>query len=102
MQSAKIGELRQALIYAGFVTLDEQAIALGVSRSTAWTILRSTHKASGLTAATIKRILRSPQLPPRARRVIHEYIKQKCAGEFGHNQSTMRLFRVRLAKMLRK
>jgi hypothetical protein len=102
MQAAKIRELREALIHAGFVALDEQAIALGISRSTAWTILRSTHKTSGLTAATIKRILRSPQLPPRARRVIHEYIKQKCAGEFGHNHSTMRLFRMRLGKMLRK
>jgi hypothetical protein len=37
----------------------------------------------GLSAATIKRMLRSTHLPEPARRVIQEYIEQKCAGESG-------------------
>jgi hypothetical protein len=42
-QSLKIQE-----IAAGFVTLDKQAKALGVPRSTAWTIVAALHKKSGL------------------------------------------------------
>jgi hypothetical protein len=101
-QSAKIAELRQALIEAGITALDHQAVALGIWRSTAWTILRRQHKASGLSAATIKRMWRSPRLPAPARRVIQEYIEQKCAGEFGHSKSKIRLFRAQLGKMLRE
>jgi hypothetical protein len=82
-QSFKIAELRETLVSAGFDALDDQAAALGISRSTAWTILNSQHKSSGLSAATIRRILQSPQLPPGARRVLMDYIEQKCAGEFG-------------------
>jgi hypothetical protein len=44
-QSAKIRELREALVTAGFTTLNEQARALGLSRSPAWTILNGTIKA---------------------------------------------------------
>ena len=97
-QSFKIAELRETLVAAGFDALDDQAAALGISRSTAWTILNSQHKSSGLSAATIRRILRSPQLPPRAQRVIMEYIEQKCAGEYGHSKLRIRLFRARLGK----
>ena len=38
-QSSKIRELAEAVESAGFLTLDEQARALGVPRSTAWTIV---------------------------------------------------------------
>ena len=38
-QSSKIRELGEALITAGFVSLDAQARVLGLPRSTAWTIL---------------------------------------------------------------
>jgi hypothetical protein len=95
-QSAKIAELGQVLIDAGFVALDEQAVALGIWRSTAWTILRRKQKVSGLSAATINRMLRSPHLPAPARRVIKEYIEQKCAGEFGHSKSRIRGFRAQI------
>jgi len=97
-ESAKIAELEQVLIEAGFVALDAQAVALGIWRSTAWTILRRKQKVSGLSAATIKRMLRSPHLPASARRVIQEYIEQKCAGEFGHSKSRLRLFRAQIGK----
>jgi DNA invertase Pin-like site-specific DNA recombinase len=53
-QSAKIRELREALVASGFLTLDEQSKALGLSRSTTWTILKGNHKASGLSAAIIE------------------------------------------------
>src|SRR5262245_19814241 len=47
-QAAKIREIANALVNAGFATLDDQARILGVGRSTAWTILKSSHKGSGL------------------------------------------------------
>ena len=99
-QSAKIAELRQALIDAGITALEDQAVALSIRRSTAWTVLRRQHKASGLSAATIRRMWRSHRLPAPARRVIQEYIEQKCAGEFGHSKSKIRLFRAQLRILL--
>src|SRR6516164_8887194 len=39
-QSSKISELVEAVKSVGFLTLDEQAKALGLSRSTAWTVQR--------------------------------------------------------------
>jgi hypothetical protein len=59
-QAAKIRERGQSLIDAGFVTLDQQPEALGLARSTTWTILRASHKGSGLSAAGINRMLLSP------------------------------------------
>jgi hypothetical protein len=53
-QAAKIRELGHALVDAGFLTLDEQSKAVGLARSTTWTILRASHKGSGLSAAIIK------------------------------------------------
>src|SRR4029078_5757252 len=72
-QASKIAEIRPALGSAGFDTLSKQYGVLGVSRSTAWAVLRSDHKASGLSAITIKRILASPDLPPAVRRIVEEY-----------------------------
>ena len=82
-QAAKIRELGQSLIDAGFVTLDQQSEALGLARSTTWTILRASHKGSGLSAAVINRMLLSPELPPLARRKILEYTTDKLAGVYG-------------------
>src|ERR1043165_8731379 len=56
-QSAKIREIETALVASGVVGLDAQAQALGISRSTAWTILKGNHKASGLSASLVNRIL---------------------------------------------
>src|SRR5262245_54135151 len=85
-QAAKIRELGQSLIDAGFVTLDQQSEALGLARSTTWTILRASHKHSGLSAAVINRMLLSPELPPVARRNILEYTTDKLAGVYGDSQ----------------
>ena len=97
MQSAKIRELRQALAYAGFRTVDQQAKCLGLSRSTAWAVLKGNHKCSGLSAGLIKRMLASPHLPPSAREVILVYVAKKTAGAFGHNEGQLQIFRAELA-----
>ena len=95
-QCSKIRELRQALVDAGYLTLDQQTESLGLGRSTAWAILQGNHKASGLSAATIKRMLTSQQLPPPARKILLEYVEEKLAGAYGHNQTQLRKFRERL------
>jgi hypothetical protein len=82
-QSAKIQKLGQALIDAGLCTLDDQANALGLPRSTAWTILKACHKNYGLSAAVIERMLRSSKLPPRARAILVEYVEEKSFGLYG-------------------
>ncbi len=96
-QSSKIRELGDALIDAGLLTLDEQATALGLCRSTTWTIFRANHKASGLSATIINRMLMSPQLPPLARAKIVEYVQEKAAGLHGHNKMQLRRFDARLS-----
>ena len=95
-QCSKIRELRQALVKAGHLTLDQQTESLGLGRSTAWAILQGNHKSSGLSAATIKRMLTSQQLPPPARKILLEYVEEKFAGAYGHNQRQLRTFRERL------
>src|ERR1700736_7080805 len=79
-QSAKIRELGQVLIDVGLRSLDDQANALGLPRSTAWTILKTCHKSYGLSAAVIERMLRSSKLPPRARTILVEYVEEKSFG----------------------
>jgi predicted DNA-binding transcriptional regulator AlpA len=91
-QSAKLRELAAVLAASGFVTLDEQAKALGLSRSTAWTILKGSHKASGLSTATISRMLSSPELPQCVRATILTYVEERMAGEYGHNKMQLRRF----------
>ena len=95
-QSCKIRELGDALITAGFRTLDEQAKALGLGRSTTWTVLKGNHKATGLSTSIINRMLMSPQLPQCARTKIVEYVQEKASGLHGHNQTQLRKFAGRL------
>ena len=85
-QSLKIQEIGQALIAAGFDTLDKQATALEVPRSTAWTILKARHKNYGLSAKLINRMLASQHLPPLVRSKIIEYREEKTAGLYGGPQ----------------
>jgi hypothetical protein len=91
-QAIRIKELGAAIAADGFVTLDEQARALGLSRSTTWTVLKANHKASGLAAGTINQMLSSQALPPRARVTILTYIEEKLAGLYGHNKEQLRRF----------
>jgi hypothetical protein len=94
-QSAKIRQLGQALIAAGLRTLDAQADALGLPRSTAWTIVKTRHKTSGLSAGSIERMLGS-KLPPRARATIVEYVEEKSFGLYGGSRRQQQRFAVRL------
>jgi hypothetical protein len=84
-QAAKLREVGEALRAAGFSTLDKQAEALALCRSTAWSVLRANHKASGLSAAVINRMLAAPQLPSTVREKLLEYVEEKAAGSYGHS-----------------
>ena len=94
-QAIRIKEIGAALAADGFVTVDEQARALGLSRSSAWAVLKANHKASGLAAGTINQMLSSPELPPRVRVTILTYIEEKLAGLYGHNKTQLRRFAAR-------
>ena len=96
-QASKIRELAEAVESAGFLTLDEQAKALGLPRSTAWTIRRASHKASGLSASIINRMLAAPELPPLARSKIIEYVEEKAAGLYGGSRNQRRRFAAQLS-----
>ena len=96
-QSSKIRELAEAVQAAGFLSLDEQAKVLGVPRSTAWTIRRASHKASGLSASIINRMLAAPELPLLVRAKILEYAGEKAAGLYGGSQNQRRRFTARLS-----
>jgi ABC-type sugar transport system ATPase subunit len=100
-QRSKIAEIRAALVEARLVALDEQAAALGVSRSTAWSILNPSHKSSGLSARTVSRILRSPRLPGRVRQRMLEYMQEKIEGLYGHTDRRRREFAECLMAALR-
>src|SRR5215831_4459819 len=91
-QAAKIREIANALVNAGFDTLDDQARILGVGRSTAWTILKSSHKGSGLSAKIVNRVLSARHLPPLVRKAILEYIEEKATGRYGHSAKLRQRF----------
>ena len=96
-QTAKLNALREALIEAGVHSLDAQAAALGLGRSTTWVILKAQHKASGLSARTINRMLAAPDLPPSVRAVVLDYVEDKLAGMYGHKRFPLKAFASRLA-----
>ena len=95
-QSSKIRELRIALRRAGLIGLDEQARALGLPRSTTWKTLKGDHKASGLSAMVISRMLSAPRLPPVVRTKILEYVREKTDGLYGHGKRELLRFRARI------
>jgi hypothetical protein len=64
--------ISDALISSGCVTLDQQARALGLGRSTAWNIIKHKHKCARLAAKTINRILTNPETPPTVRAVVEQ------------------------------
>ena len=61
---------------AGYISLDEQAKALGLNRSTVWTIVKSKHKLGRLNAKTTQTILANPDTPASVRAVIQQYLAQ--------------------------
>ncbi len=96
LQALKIRQIGAALAAAGVVTLDQQAEALGLCRSTTWTILQAAHKNSGLTAAVINRMFECPQLPASVRVILIEYVEEKISGRYGHSDAQLHRFSSRL------
>jgi hypothetical protein len=86
----RIEDITKALITSGYISLDQQAKALGLPRSTVWTITKNKHKLGRLSRKTIERILANPDTPPSVRRVVRQYlsersssyIKNKLAGRY--------------------
>jgi hypothetical protein len=96
LQSLKLQEIGHELAAAGLTALDQQARALGLSRSTTWTILTGRHKASGLSASIVNRMLSSPRLPLKVRARLLEYIEDKVTGLYGHSKEARREFAARI------
>lgn len=69
--------ISEALIASGHTSLDEQAKALGINRSTAWTIIKTKHKLGRLSTKTTKRILSNPNTPPPVRAVVLRYLAER-------------------------
>ena len=53
MAPVQIQDITAALVESGYTSLDQQAKALGLRRSTTWTIIRTKHKLGRLSAKTI-------------------------------------------------
>jgi hypothetical protein len=100
-QRVSIQRIGEALTVSGMNALDEKARALGLSRSTAWTVLKGGHKATGLTADVVMRILAAPCLPNQARTQVARYIEEKAAGSFGHTIKQRRRFASQFVPWLR-
>ena len=96
-QRAKIREFGDALAAVGLLTLDKQADALALSRSTAWNLLKGNHKGSGFSPTIINRMLASPRLPPRVRAKILEYVAEKAVGAYGDSKARLDRFTARLS-----
>jgi hypothetical protein len=97
LQAAKIREIGGALSAAGYEHIDSQAEALGLARSTTWTVLQGNHKHSGLTAAVIHQMLKSEKLPASVRRKIIEYVLEKLSGHHGHSKKQILNFSRRIS-----
>jgi hypothetical protein len=96
-QSAKIRQIKDALIASGYKALDDQARAIGLSRSTAWTIIKGQHKSSGLSTSVVLAILSKPDLPATVREILLEYVNEKAAGLYGDKPFRVRQFISRLS-----
>ena len=71
--------IADALIASGYTSLDQQARALGLSRSTAWTIVHAKHKVDRLSAKVSARMLKNPRLPPLVRAAFQQYLAESSA-----------------------
>ena len=69
--------ISEALIGSGYTSLGQQAKALGIHRSTAWTIVKTKHKLGRLSDKTTKAILSNPELPPSVRSVVQKYLAER-------------------------
>jgi hypothetical protein len=72
-----VQHIADALVGAGYTSLEAQAKALGIHRATAWTIIKAKHKLGYLNAKTTKRMLANPELPPCIRDVLQRYVTER-------------------------
>jgi hypothetical protein len=56
--------IADALIKGGYNSLDDQAKALGLNRSTVWNIMKTKHKLGRLNNKTVRSILANTDTPP--------------------------------------
>jgi hypothetical protein len=87
----ELGRISEALISSGYTSLDKQAEALGVHRSTAWVIIKNKHKLGRLSAKTVYRILGNPQTPPAVRTIVQQYMTKRSARKLRLSSSFMEL-----------
>jgi hypothetical protein len=99
LHTEKLREIAESLVGCGRLTVDSQAKALGVSRSTAWAIFSGKYKVSGISARVIAQILLSENLPPEVRVKILEYVKEKASGTYGCNPMRLRRFLYRMKEL---
>ena len=78
--TTRIQDIVDALVEAGYTSLDKQAKALGIHRATAWTIVRTKHKLGRLNLKTTERMLANRDLPPSVRIVIEQYLAERFAA----------------------
>jgi hypothetical protein len=78
--TTKIQHIADALVAAGYTSLDEQAKALGIHRATAWTIIKTKHKLDRLNTGTTERMLANLGLPPSVRIVVLRYLTERSNG----------------------
>src|SRR3569832_1412268 len=69
--------ITEALIESGYRSLDAQARALGLSRSTAWTVIKHKHKLGRLHMNTAMKMLAHPALPVRVRAAVEAYVSSR-------------------------
>src|SRR5262249_9066565 len=76
-RTVSIQQIAGALVEAGFTSLDEQAKALGLRRSTTWNIIKTKHKLGRLNAKTAQRIFENPETPPTVRAIIQQSLSER-------------------------
>jgi|SRR6516164_8811861 hypothetical protein len=75
--AVNIQHITDALVLAGYRTLDAQAQALGIHRATVWTIINNKHKLGRLNQKTTERMLANPDLPPSVRSIVAQYMAER-------------------------
>jgi hypothetical protein len=73
----RLQDISEALTKSGYTKLDQQAKALGLCRSTAWTIMKTKHKLGRLSFKTTNSMLANPETPPAVRTLVEKYLSER-------------------------
>ena len=76
----RLQDISEALTKSGYTKLDQQAKALGLCRSTAWTIMKTKHKLGRLSFKTTNSMLANPETPPAVRALVEKYLDELRAS----------------------